>query len=283
MEFNYLPTCSCTGNKLSCVDGKTWMKNMVGIWSFAYEKRDIRDKKVHPATYPIQLATRIIEQFTHRGELVLDPFCGSGTTLVAAQDMDRNCLGIDLKQEYVDLANRRIDNSLFCDSKQVAVCDDAHHTEKYITQKMVKLVCTSPPYADMLNIQRKNKSRRSDKRKNEQYGVVEQYSQDERDLGTMNVDTFCSQLTEIFSNIKNVMLDNGHVIINITDLWKDGHRIPLHVYVINAMEEAGYEYKNTIIWDKRKLVNGVGIFGYPSNFITLSATFEYILDFILKK
>jgi hypothetical protein len=45
------------------------------------------------------------------------------------------------------------------------------------------------------------------------------------------------------------------------------------------MEKVGYELRNIIIWDKRNLVNNVGIFGYPSNYITLSTTFEYILDF----
>jgi hypothetical protein len=45
------------------------------------------------------------------------------------------------------------------------------------------------------------------------------------------------------------------------------------------MQEAGYELRNIIVWDRRDLVNQVGIFGWPNNYITLGTTFEYILDF----
>lgn len=84
--------CDCKKGFLSCIEARDWMKNQIGVWQFMYEPRDIRDKSVHPAVFPIAMAKRVIEQFTHRGELVLDPFVGSGTTLLAAQDLDRNAL-----------------------------------------------------------------------------------------------------------------------------------------------------------------------------------------------
>ena len=90
---------------------KEWIKSQLGVWQFNYERRDIRDKKAHPATFPISLARRVIELFTHEGELVLDPFVGSGTTLVAAQDADRNAVGFDLQGSYVRLAAERLELS----------------------------------------------------------------------------------------------------------------------------------------------------------------------------
>jgi hypothetical protein len=45
------------------------------------------------------------------------------------------------------------------------------------------------------------------------------------------------------------------------------------------MHDVGYELRNIIIWDRRNLVNRVGIFGWPNNYITFGTTFEYILDF----
>jgi len=77
------------------MSAKEWIKAQIGVWQFYYESRDIRDKNLHPATYPISLAKKCIELFTHRGELVVDPFVGSGTTLVAARDVNRNCVGFD--------------------------------------------------------------------------------------------------------------------------------------------------------------------------------------------
>ncbi|MEW6655224.1 MAG: site-specific DNA-methyltransferase, partial [Bacteroidota bacterium] len=55
--------------------------------------------------------------------------------------------------------------------------------------------------------------------------------------------------------------------------------ITIHVALINELRERGYELRNTIIWDRTNIVNKIGIFGYPSNYITMGTTFEYLLDF----
>jgi len=94
LSISYKRTCNCPPTHINCITPKEWLKSQIGVWQFFYEGRDIRDKKVHPATFPISLARKVIELFTHKGELVLDPFVGSGTTLVAAQDSDRNAVEI---------------------------------------------------------------------------------------------------------------------------------------------------------------------------------------------
>jgi len=277
--------CKCPDRYLSCIDPKQWMQNQIGVWNFKYEPRDIRKKDVHPAVFPIALPKRIIEQFTHKGELVLDPFVGSGTTLVAASDLDRNAIGFDLKQEYVDLANYRVkqERKGNTDTRQIAVCDDARQILNYVEPGTVKLVVTSPPYANILNHQRKNKSRRGEERYNDQYNKVEQYSQDPMDLGTLEPSSFEKEIGNIFNSIKPVFLPTAHILINITDAWIEGKREPLHLNVINGMRFAGYELRNTIIWDRRNIVNRIGIFGWPSSYITMGTTFEYILDFVIPK
>ena len=228
------------------------------------------------------MAKRVIEQFTHKGELVLDPFVGSGTTLLAAQDLERNAVGFDLKQEYVDLSNSRVSEPpAETQCQQIAICGDARNIVNRIEPHTVKLAFTSPPYANILNRERKNKSRRGDLRQNEQFGKVEQYSQDPRDLGTLEANEFEKAISEIFALMMPVFDEKAHILINITDAWIDGKRVPLHINIINAMQAAGYEFRNTIIWDRRNLVNRIGIFGWPSSYITMGTTFEYILDFTL--
>lgn len=282
IEISNKRLCDCHQGYLSCIEARDWMKNQIGVWQFMYEPRDVRDKKAHPATFPIAMAKRVIEQFSHRGELVIDPFVGSGTTLLAAQDLDRNALGFDLKQEYVDLSNSRVASiPEDCHCQQLAVCDDARNIINRIAPSTVKLAFTSPPYANILNRERKNKSRRGDLRENEQFGKVEQYSQDSRDLGTLSADEFETAISEIFAQMKPIFEEKAHVLINITDAWIDGRRVPLHINIINAMRNAGYEFRNTIIWDRRNLVNRIGIFGWPSSYITMGTTFEYILDFTI--
>ncbi|NWF96940.1 MAG: site-specific DNA-methyltransferase [Candidatus Thorarchaeota archaeon] len=280
LDIPYTRTCSCPEKHINCMTAKEWIQSQVAIWEFFYEKRDLRDKTVHPAVFPIALAAKCISLFTHVGELVLDPFVGSGTTLLAAEDLGRNAVGFDLKSEYVDLCYSRLGQTrLEGDSQQIAVCDDAKNIPEYLREETVALVLTSPPYANMLNRRRKNKSIRGDLRNNEHYLTVQQYSNDPRDLGTMEPKRYAEALGEIYAGILPLLRPKAHSVINITDLWWENSRVPVHIYTVEAMERVGYELRNIIIWDRRNLVNKVGIFGWPSNYITLGTTFEYILDF----
>jgi len=272
-------TCKCKASHLNCLTAKEWLKGQIGVWKFYYEKRDIRDKDIHPATFPISLAKKVIELFTHEGELVVDPFVGSGTTLVAAQDLNRNAIGFDLNEKYIDLCRERlgVNTNIFNKAEQIAVNDDAINIPKYIKKNSIKLIWTSPPYANLLNRKRKNKSRRD--RKNGQYLKVEQYSQDPRDLGTMSLEKYTNSLGEIFENLLPLIKPKGHCVINVSDMWWENERITIHVSIIEELRKRGYELRNIIIWDRTNIVNNIGIFGWPSNYITMGTTFEYILDF----
>lgn len=79
------------------------------IWKFNTESA----KKVnHPAPFPVELPRRLIELYTFEGDVVLDPFMGSGTTAIAALKSGRNFVGYDISKEYVGLANKRIDKEI---------------------------------------------------------------------------------------------------------------------------------------------------------------------------
>lgn len=178
LDVGHDRTCSCPENHMNCMTAKQWLKRQLAVWEFFYEGRDIRDKSVHPATFPISLAKAVIELFTHEGQLVIDPFVGSGTTLVGARDINRNAVGFDLHQKYIDLSlGRLVENNMFNNAQQLAICDDARNIPDWLAPETVSLILTSPPYANLLNRKRKNKSRRGDLRANEQLGKVEQYSQ----------------------------------------------------------------------------------------------------------
>lgn len=278
INISYKKTCECVGNKINCLEAKEWLKCQLGVWQFTYEKRDIRDKELHPATFPISLSTKIIKLFTHEGELVIDPFVGSGTTLVSAQDCNRNAVGFDLKKEYIGLSNSRlITDNVFNNCQQLAIQDDARNINQYLLPETVGLIWTSPPYGNLLNRKRKNKSRRD--RDNGQLGKVEQYSQDERDLGTYELAEYTNAMGDIFEGLFPLLKEKGHCVINVPDFWWENQRVTLHVSIIEELRKRGYELRNTIIWDRTNIVNNIGIFGWPSNYITMGTTFEYLLDF----
>jgi len=280
LEVGFTKTCDCPSNHINCLTAKEWLKAQIGVWQFYYEGRDIRDKDIHPATYPIALSTKCIELFTHKGELVLDPFVGSGTTLVSAKDTCRNAVGFDLNQEYTDLCNERLMKQAMSEGgEQLAICDDAHNIPQYLDEETVSLIVTSPPYANLLNRKRKNKSRRGNERNNKQYQRIEQYSQDPRDLGTMQLEQYAQEMADIFRDLLPMLRPKAHCVINVPDMWWKNERITIHISVVEALRSVGYELRNTIIWDRTNIVNRVGIFGWPNNYITMGVTFEYLLDF----
>jgi len=71
--------------------------------------------KKHPAPFPIELATRLVKMFSFYGDTVLDPFCGSGTTMLAALNSERNSIGIEIEKKYCQLIIDRMGsgNTLF--------------------------------------------------------------------------------------------------------------------------------------------------------------------------
>lgn len=279
LKINHKKTCDCKPNHINCITAKEWLKSQLGVWQFTYESRDIRDKNVHPATFPISLSKKVIELFTHEGEIVLDPFVGSGTTLIAANDLNRNAVGFDLKQNYIDICEKRLkaQSNLFNEAQQIAVQDDAENICQYLGKETVSLIWTSPPYSNLLNRKRKNKSRRL--RKNEQYEKVEQYSQDPRDLGTMPIEKYTTAIGNIYEKLLLLLKPKAHCVINVPDMWWENKRITIHVSLIEELRKRGYELRNIIIWDRTNIVNQIGIFGWPSNYITMGVTFEYLLDF----
>lgn len=70
------------------------------------------NNKNHSAVFPKSLPTWFIKLFTKRGDIVLDPFLGSGTTSIAALKLDRNSIGIEILKEYYDLAVENIDKNI---------------------------------------------------------------------------------------------------------------------------------------------------------------------------
>lgn len=77
------------------------------VWGI---KRGKKYSPRHGATFPLPLAERVIKNFTEEGDIVLDPFSGLGTTGVACKNLNRNFIGMELDEEYFNIAKERIEN-----------------------------------------------------------------------------------------------------------------------------------------------------------------------------
>lgn len=90
---------------LSTISAEEFMQATLDLWEIPSESAT---RVGHPAPFPVDLPRRLIELYTYAGDLVLDPFLGSGTTAVAAQQSGRHYVGFDIEGTYIELAGRRL-------------------------------------------------------------------------------------------------------------------------------------------------------------------------------
>jgi modification methylase len=92
-------------HKISTISKEEFLEFTKSIWTFSAESA----RRIgHPAPFPIELPYRLIQLYTFKDEIVLDPFCGSGSACIAAIKSGRRYIGYDNEAEYVKLAEKRI-------------------------------------------------------------------------------------------------------------------------------------------------------------------------------
>ncbi len=89
----------------STISKEEFLEFTKSVWKFAAERAS---KVGHPAPFPVELPYRLIQLYTFEGEVVLDPFAGSGTSCIAALKTNRKYIAYDVDKKYCDLAERRI-------------------------------------------------------------------------------------------------------------------------------------------------------------------------------
>lgn len=82
------------------------------IWEFPNVKANHPEKTIHPCQFPVELAERCVLALTRPGDIVLDPFLGTGTSVIAAVKNGRRGIGVDTERKYVDLARERVKQAL---------------------------------------------------------------------------------------------------------------------------------------------------------------------------
>jgi site-specific DNA-methyltransferase (adenine-specific) len=90
-------------DRLTPAEWKEW--GLRQVWNIP----SVRANDIHQAMFPIELAYRVIKLYTDEGDIVLDPFLGSGTTALAAIEANRKYIGIELMEQYAELARKRVE------------------------------------------------------------------------------------------------------------------------------------------------------------------------------
>jgi len=239
-------------NRLNELDPKTWLKFQK---SWFVHNPPPRSKNVlrHPAKFPETMAQEFIEFFTQRGQVVLDPMAGTGSTLVAALRAGRNSYGVELNPAYAEIARTAVEEErlVLGDqtdnlTSQVTNANAAEITSwaKEVELPLVDYVLTSPPYWNMLHA--KGAMTQKNRRVTPELDVV--YSADPDDLGNViNYDEFVERLVSIYAGLKPYLKSGAYLTIIVKNVKKGGQLYPLAWDLARQLGEF-YILKDEKIW-----------------------------------
>lgn len=261
--------------RLNNLSGKDWLKYSFSIWKDIEKTNGERQLK-HPAMFPSQLTSRLIKIYSKDwGEIILDPFMGSGSTLLSAFDLGKKGIGFDISREYAQLTKERFKNIQLQigQVKDKLIEPDIYNKSifdvpKILSENSVDLVITSPPYWNILT------ERRSADRKE-----IRKYSDSKEDLGNIeDYQEFLTKLKEAFIGVHKVLKNEKYCIIIVMDIRKKDKLYPFHIDVIKLMEGIGFKFDDLVIWDRQKEYNNMRPLGYPWVF-RVNKIHEYVLIF----
>ncbi len=196
---------------------------------------------------------------------VVDPFMGSGTTAIAAFNLDRIGVGMDLSAEYRNLAINRFNKKKMNDNDYIYLIGDS--TKDLYKLQMADYIVTSPPYHNILR--NKNSGTRSDNSekgyRNGSRQGIEYYSELPNDLGNQETyEEFINLLKKVMQNCFSILEDGKYCSIIMSDFTVNKKEVCVQADIINLMCEIGFEFVGTtiLLQDNKPLYP----FGYPFSY-----------------
>lgn len=299
------PSSQRVPRRCNSLDGRRWLRNSISVWDdLRKTAEELRWK--HPAQFPVALVERLIESFLPDGrQTVLDPFCGSGSTLVAAVNRGKQGIGLELSADYVRIARQRLDCGSPLSERQrdsaageadrltgegesaagvvVPVGDvpageqhqrgtavihqaSASQLSALVPPASVDLCVTSPPYWNILN-----QKRTADAKAIRHYGNLA------GDLGLIpDYDGYLTALTAVFRDVWHTLKPGAHCCIVVMDLRKRDRFFPLHSDLASRLQTIGYRWDDLIVWNRQAEYNALRPLGYPAVF-RVNKVHEFIL------
>lgn len=246
-------------NTLNDLDGRSWLLLTKSFWTSESSMED-KAAYLHPAPFMIKDIEKLISLFTKKGMTVLDPFVGSGTTLIAASKLNRKSIGIDLNEEYYQLFRDRASGYEKLSGYEYVVGDSMQVLDKI---GEVDYIVTSPPYHNILR--NNSKGTRNYSGKNYRMAArdgVEYYSEKGNDLGNFDhYDEFLDAFKSIMKKAYKCLRNKRYASIIISDFTVERKEVCVQADIVRLMQEIGFQFVGTTIL--MQTVKPLYPFGYP--------------------
>jgi len=257
-------------NKLNDLSGRDWIK-FTKSW-FVHRPEPRGDRKIrHPASFPESLVREFVSFFTKKDELVVDPFLGTGSTLVAALETGRSGIGFEIVKKYADISRERVKETLTRNgadtgamsrrsSRIIIITGNSSKLSKIWKQKGLPpadYCITSPPYWNQLRRSHMRQKSRAEK------GWDTAYSADPDEIGNIeDYHDFLRALKHTFDEVYKVMRPKGYLTIITNNVFSDGRMYPLAFDTVSTLSQQPFAWtpKDEKVWcqdDKKLLPLGV--------------------------
>jgi len=261
-------------NPINDLDLENW-KSLTEIWTDSLWLIPSRDRSgAHTAEYHgnfvPQIPRQVIQRYTKKGDVVLDAFLGSGTTLIESQRLGRHGIGIELLPEVAEKAFARIKSEpnthgvqnhiIIGDSSSADIKEKINIALSHIGKDAVDLVVLHPPYHDIIK-----------------------FSDNPNDLSNkQTVEDFCGSFGQVIENTTEALRTERFLIIVIGDKYEGSEWIPLGFLAMQEALKRGFLLKSIVVkdmqgnrakqnqewlWRYRALVGGFYIFKHEYVFV----------------
>jgi hypothetical protein len=204
--------------------------------------RYLPESDAHPAKMFPAIAAHAIAAYTSPGDLVVDPMCGIGTTLVEAMHADRMAIGVEYEKRWADLAARNIEYAVDRGAPGYAtvVRGDARDIGRLVGQDVAgkaALVLTSPPYGPATHGHVRSS------RDSGQPGVQKKnhaYGDDPNNLARQSVQELMDGFTQILTGCRTMLKPGGFLVITARPFRRQGHLVDIPTMATKAALDAGF-------------------------------------------
>jgi DNA modification methylase len=244
-------------NKLNDLTGKEWLK-FTKSWFILRPPKRKNEELLHPAKFPENLVKDFITFFTKKGAWILDPFMGTGSTLLAANNVNRNCVGIELSKKYFATTIKRVEK-LDSKNKIIPLSGNSLNLDAVLKNNDLSsinfdYVITSPPYWNQLR-----RSSIRQKERNEK-GLDTSYSNNADDLGNIeDYDSFLEMQAKVFDKVFEYTKVGSYLTIITNNVYFSGKLYPLAFDTASSLtkrNKKSWVLKDERIWlqDDKKLI-----------------------------
>lgn len=223
--------------KIKLLFPKKFQRRKTTVWSFRQRGNWATHSGEYRGNWSPYIPRNVIIKYSKPGELVLDYFCGAGTTAVEAKLLGRRCAAMDINDKAIELAQRNVDFKI--DTDQLVLTDDQIPVNIYEPQLLVgdardlsfiesgsvDLICAHPPYSDIIH-----------------------YTDFKLgDLSFCDVDNFLREMVKVAKESYRVLKPGRQCAILIGDMRKKKHVVPLGFELINVYLNAGFQLRELAI------------------------------------